>query len=77
LVRAGVHFYAPIGFFVHASEDLVAITAGTGTMAKIQWPRASRVTDLFDGLSLEGKVTECVFATGQTRLFVREEIAGE
>lgn len=68
LVAAGVHCYAPEGFFVHASRELVAVTSSTEGEAELLWPTAVRAEDLFDGWRAEGRKTLCQFGPGQTRL---------
>lgn len=67
--RAGVHCYAPLGFSVHASQGLVAVTAPALGEATLSWPGPVRVQDLFDGWSAQGVSFPCPFAAGQTRLF--------
>ncbi|HSV74609.1 MAG TPA: hypothetical protein VLH79_12695 [Chthonomonadales bacterium] len=67
--EAGCHAYAPPGFFVHASRELVAITANVAGEAPLRWPASVRVADLFDGWSGAGAEMRCPFALGQTRLF--------
>jgi hypothetical protein len=69
LSAAGVHLYAPQEYFVHASRELVAITAPAAGTAALRWPRHARITDLFDGWSGEGEEIACPFVAGQTRLF--------
>ena len=70
LQHAGVHFYAPEGFTVHASHDLVAVTApATGTFP-LRWLERGGVYDLLDDWHANGPVTRCPFEAGQTRLFV-------
>jgi hypothetical protein len=71
--QAGVHVYAPINFVVHASRDLVAMTAAVAGDVDLAWPRPVRVRDLFDGWTAEGAHFTCPFAAGQTRLFAVEE----
>ncbi len=65
---AGVHRYGPSGCFVHASRELVAITASDGGPVALKWPRPVTVTDLFDGWSGTGVEIPCPFDPGQTRL---------
>jgi len=48
LEEAGVHFYAPLNYFVHAGKELVSITAPETGKAVIRFPEAVRVKDLFD-----------------------------
>lgn len=66
--EAGVHTYAPDGYFVWASRELVSITAPAQGDVEIRFPSASVVKDLFDGWIGRGEVIACPFATGQTRL---------
>lgn len=65
---AGVHCYAPTGFFVHAARELVSITASTAGRAVLRFPGEVEVRDLFDGFMGQGRGIECPFAAGQTRL---------
>ncbi|MBM3492923.1 MAG: hypothetical protein FJX72_01175 [Armatimonadetes bacterium] len=68
--RAGVHCHAPVGFFVHASRELVAVTAPVAhEAARIRWPRSVKATDMLDGWSGSGTEFACPFRLGQTRLF--------
>jgi hypothetical protein len=64
-----VHCYAPPEFTVHASRELVAITAPAAGEATLRWPGRVQVRDLFDGWSAAGAEFACPFAAGQTRLF--------
>lgn len=66
---AGVHCHAPLGCFVHASRDLVAITASEAGPLSIRWAKDVAVKDLFDGWQGQGAAMECPFEAGQTRLF--------
>ena len=66
---AGVHCYAPLEFTVHASRELVGITAPEGQTVTLSWPDTVTVTDLFTGWSAEGAQMTCGFEDGQTRLF--------
>ncbi len=69
LKQAGVHLYAPEGFFVHASKDLVSITSPSEGQVDLVWPEEVTVKDLFDGWSGQGRNLTCPFEAGQTRLF--------
>jgi hypothetical protein len=69
LAGAGVHCYAPPEFTVHASRELVAITAPAAGPATLRWPERVQVRDLFDGWQAAGAEFRCPFAAGQTRLF--------
>lgn len=68
--EAGVHFYAPEGYTVYASEELVSISADTLTTGaqEIYFPYEVEVTDLFDGFTATGQRISCTFEPGQTRL---------
>jgi len=66
---AGVHCYAPEGYFVHASRELVTITSPAAGTPLLTWPEPARVRDLFDGWTADGRRMRCPFALGQTRLF--------
>ena len=68
--EAGVHFYAPEGYTVYASEELVSISADTLTtgVQEIYFPYEVEVTDLFDGFTATGQRISCTFEPGQTRL---------
>ncbi|MDX9972484.1 MAG: hypothetical protein RBU21_05765 [FCB group bacterium] len=76
LEAAGVHCYAPVGFTVHASAELIAVTAPVAGEAVLHWPGALPVTDLFDGWAGSGKRMTCPFEAGQTRLFAIAGLAG-
>ena len=65
----GIHCYAPRHFTVHASKDLVSITAPSFGNFLLKWPRAVAVEDLFDGWKAQGVEFSCPFQGGQTRLF--------
>jgi hypothetical protein len=67
--QAGVHAYAPAGFAVYASRELVSITSSTAGIAKLKWPDKVAVKDLFDGWTGSGSEFDCPFELGQTRLF--------
>jgi hypothetical protein len=67
--EAGVHLYAPIHYFVHASKELVSITGAFNQTVEIKWPEAVEVEDLFDGWQGSGATMACPFEAGQTRLF--------
>jgi hypothetical protein len=67
--RAGVHCHAPVGFFVHASRELVAITAPSSGEVTLRWPHALSAVDMLDGWKGSGATFLCPFRTGQTRLF--------
>ena len=67
--RAGVHCYAPVGYFVHASRELVAVTAPSAGTATLGWPGDAAVRDMFEGWTGRGRATPCPFRAGQTRLF--------
>jgi hypothetical protein len=67
--KAGVHCYAPEGFSVHASSELVAITSSTQGKVVLNWYHRVSVHDLFDDWTGHGKSFSCPFETGQTRLF--------
>jgi hypothetical protein len=66
---AGVHCYAPVGVTVHASKQLVSITASSTGEMELHWPKSTTVTDLLDGWSGKGRDMNCPFETNQTRLF--------
>ncbi|MBI5094630.1 MAG: hypothetical protein HZB26_19620 [Candidatus Hydrogenedentes bacterium] len=66
---AGAHCYAPIGFTVHASRQLVGITASSAGETQLIWPHAVSAKDLLDGWSGKGSAMSCPFEAGQTRLF--------
>lgn len=70
--RAGVHCYAPIGSFVHASRELVSITSPVKAEVVLRWPEKCSIVDLFDGWAGTGIDITCPFAAGQTRLFARK-----
>lgn len=76
LAQAGVHLYAPENYFVHASHDLVSITAPREGEVTLAWPEEVSVKDLFDGWTGQGKDMTCPFEAGQTRLFRVEGPAG-
>jgi hypothetical protein len=65
---AGVHCYAPTGFFVHAARELVSVTAPAAGRAVVRLPQAAAATDLFDGFQAQGRGFDCPFGAGQTRL---------
>jgi hypothetical protein len=67
--KAGVHCYAPIGFSIHASKELVAITSSTPGDVILNWQYFVNAHDLYDGWTGNGKSFSCPFETGQTRLF--------
>jgi hypothetical protein len=69
LVESGVHCYAPEGFNVHASRELVSITASNAQTVTLHWPEKVRVEDWLTGWTREGAEIECPFEVGQTRLF--------
>jgi hypothetical protein len=73
LQSAGVHFYAPEGFTVHASKQLVSVTASVSGDAELHWPQETTATDLFDGRKASGATTVFPFEAGQTRLFALTE----
>ncbi len=66
---AGVHCYAPTGCFVHASKQLVAVTASFAGDIPIRWPGRETAEDCFTGWRAEGLEMICPFEAGQTRLF--------
>jgi hypothetical protein len=67
--EAGVHLYAPEGFSVHASRELVSITSSSSVNATLKWPEKVAVNDMYDGWSGSGVEFSCPFKAGQTRLF--------
>ncbi len=69
LAQAGVHLYAPEGFFVHASHDLVSVTSPLQGKTELVWPEEVTVKDLFEDWSGQGQKMICPFEAGQTRLF--------
>lgn len=72
--RAGVTLYAPAGFSVHASRDVVSITAGQPAIVTVNLPKTRRARDLFNGTYYDGPRFSCRFTLGQTRLFHREHV---
>ncbi len=64
-----VHCYAPSGFSVHASKELIAITSDRLGIVMLNWKQEVKVMDLFDGWTGTGKSFPCPFEAGQTRLF--------
>jgi hypothetical protein len=69
--RAGVHFYAPRDFGVHAARGVVAVTAPRQTAAaEICFPRAVAARDLFTDQRASGQKQVWDFSPGQTRLFL-------
>lgn len=75
--EAGVHFYAPLHYFVHAGRELVSITAPADGTAEIHFPEAVRTMDFFE-LSATGSGARQTFHfdRGQTRFFRVEVEAG-
>jgi len=73
----GIHCYAPKLFSVHASRDLVAITAPTFGEHPLSWPHPVQAEDLFDGWKGSGKDFSCPFQGGQTRLFYVKPLGPE
>ncbi len=71
---AGVHCYAPVGCFVHASRELVAVTSNIGQTVELVFPSPVSVTDLFDGWKGEGQAITSPFVLGQTRLLKVEPV---
>jgi hypothetical protein len=70
LEKAGVHFYAPLNYFVHATKELVSVTAPEDGQAEINFPSSVVVKDLFEpGKTGKGKQIKFQFDRGQTRLF--------
>lgn len=70
LGEAGVHFYAPLHYFVHAGRELVSVTAPADGNITVTFPAPVRVTDLFDPeFSGTGRNIPAKFDRGQTRLF--------
>ena len=67
--RAGVHCYAPVGFTVHASRQLVSVTASRDGATSLHWPRSVAAQDLLTGWKAAGLEVLCPFETGQTRIF--------
>ncbi len=67
--RAGVHCYAPEGFFVYASEELISITSPEDATVEIIWPYSARVSDFFEEWTGTGRKMRIPFRAGQTRLF--------
>ena len=67
---AGVHFYAPEGYTMYATKELVSISADTLTTGtqNIYFPYPVEVTDLLDGFTAQGQIISCPFEAGQTRL---------
>ena len=68
-LHAGVHGYAPAEYFVHASRELVSITASSAGDVPVEWPRSVKAVDLFTGWHKTGKSMNVPFEVGQTRLF--------
>jgi len=66
---AGVHCYAPAGFFVHASRELVSVTSWADCTIPLSWPHRVSVEDLFTGWAATGSQFDCPFEAGQTRVF--------
>ena len=73
LEPAGVHFYAPLNFFVHSSKDLTSVTAPSGQEVEIEFREPVAVVDLFDPqFKAEGLIINVPFEAGQTRLLKKE-----
>ena len=68
-----MHCYAPAGYFVHASRELVSATSPVKAEVVLHWPEKCSTVDMFDGWRGSGVDTPCPFAAGQTRLFAREK----
>jgi hypothetical protein len=68
---AGVHFYAPVNYTVHADAGVVSVTAPSAGKVVLHWPTDVHLTDQFDGTQYVGKDFDCSFELGQTRLFVK------
>lgn len=74
LGEAGVHFYAPLNYFVHAGRELVSVTAPANENITVTFPAPVRVTDLFEPeVSATGQNIPVKFDRGQTRLFRLEQ----
>ncbi|MHB1460824.1 MAG: hypothetical protein ACYC1M_06050 [Armatimonadota bacterium] len=69
LKTAGVTLYAPEGFAVHASRQLLAVTANVAGDAEIILKRPAQVVDLYGGWKGSGEKLTVPFRAGQTRLF--------
>jgi hypothetical protein len=68
--EAGVHFYAPLNFFVHAGTELVSVTAPADGSVEISFPEPVRTQDFFDPAAAgTGRRQSFYFDRGQTRLF--------
>jgi hypothetical protein len=77
---AGVHRYAPLGYFVHSAAQLLSVTAPREGVAEIVFPdRVQLLGDVFDGnFSVrEGDRFRVPFLKGQTRFFRIEQLPGE
>ena len=67
---AGVTFTANINSYVHASKELVSVTASANGTQKLYFGRPVTVVDVLSGWEGSGdEYVECVFYAGQTRLF--------
>lgn len=67
-VEAGVHGYAPVGCFVHASGELVSVTSLVAGTVRPHWRQPVHPRDLSDGWEGEGCEMDGSFEAGQTRL---------
>ena len=70
LKTAGVTLYAPEGFAVHASRQLLAVTANVAGDAEIILKRPAQVVDLYGAWKGSGEKLSVPFRAGQTRLFL-------
>ncbi len=66
---ADVHLYAPEGYSVHASKQLLAVTAPVDGEAEITLRLPAKATDLFTNWQGSGGSLKVPFRVGQTRLF--------
>ena len=71
IAKSGVHMYAPYSCSVHATKDYVSVTSvyEDDRSIDLTWPEDVRIVDMFDGWRGEGRVINCPFTHGQTRLF--------
>jgi len=78
--QAGVHHYAPPGYFVHAGRGLVSVTAPEAGKAELRFGETVELpSDVFDP-SFEprsGRSAGIFFHRGQTRLFPVERAPDE
>ena len=75
MTEAGAHRYAPMGFTVNASKQVVSVTAPTGGPEEVEldFGRPVKMIDMMDGFTGEGRKIRCNFLPGQTRLFALTE----